>query len=370
MPQVANGCLVLADIGGYTRYLGGVELEHSHDILADLLGVVTDQLVGPLRLAKLEGDAVFCFDAGDLIDGEGLITALQSCYFAFERRQRTISVATSCDCDACRRIPELNLKFLAHRGSFVEHDVAGSRELVGVDVVLAHRLLKNSVTEQTGLYGYALLTAACVDGLGIDPATAHLQEHREHYEDVGEVDGWLLDLERRWREEQERGAIVVAPDEADMILIEDLLLSPAVVWAAMTDPKHQMLWRVAVDAVDMENPGGARGAGSITHCVHGKTTIAQEILDWKPYRYYTYSERNPIGMCLYTVELEPLGEGDRTRMRWLIKLTGGGVQRLAMLVLGRRMKKILRANLDGFADYLERAYPVAAAPSRVSSSSV
>jgi len=29
MRGVQRGCLVLADIGGYTRYLAGVELEHS-----------------------------------------------------------------------------------------------------------------------------------------------------------------------------------------------------------------------------------------------------------------------------------------------------------------------------------------------------
>jgi carbon monoxide dehydrogenase subunit G len=367
MPQVANGSLVLADIGGYTEYLGGVELEHSHDILADLLGVVTDQLVGPLRLAKLEGDAVFCFDAGDLVTGEGLLTALQSCYFAFERRQRTISVATSCECAACRRIPDLNLKFLAHNGSFVEHDVAGSRELVGVDVVLAHRLLKNSVTERTGLEGYALLTAACVEGLDIDPHDAGLAEHQERYDDVGDVAGWLLDLESRWREEQQHAAVAVIPEEAAMILDKEIPLSPAVLWDVMTDPKKQKRWRIGADAVEMENPGGARGVGSTTHCVHGKTTIAQEILDWKPYDYYTYSERNPVGQCLWTIDFEPLGEGERTRLRWLIKLTGGGRQQLAMLVFGRRMRKVLKANLDGLAAFVEKTY--APAPSRVSSSS-
>ena len=40
--SVRQGCLVLADISGYTAYLAGVELEHSHDVLADLLGVVAD----------------------------------------------------------------------------------------------------------------------------------------------------------------------------------------------------------------------------------------------------------------------------------------------------------------------------------------
>jgi hypothetical protein len=104
MSDLAHGCLVLSDISGYTEYLAGVELQHSHDILADLLGVVAGQLSGPLELAKLEGDAVFCFDRGEL-DGETLVTAIASCYLEFARRQRTISVATSCECNACRRIP-------------------------------------------------------------------------------------------------------------------------------------------------------------------------------------------------------------------------------------------------------------------------
>jgi uncharacterized protein YndB with AHSA1/START domain len=351
MPEVSNGCLVLADIGGYTRYLGGVELDHSHDILADLLGIVADQLVGPLKLAKLEGDAVFCVESGDLVTGEDVLTALQSCYFAFERRQRTISMATSCECDACRRIPELNLKFLAHHGAFIEHEVAGSRELVGVDVVLAHRLLKNTVTDRTGLDGYALLTAACADRLGIDPAGAGLSEHVERYDDVGEVAGWLLDLEARWRDEQERGAISVTAEEANMILEAELPIAPEALWDAMTDPKKQMQWRVGVDRIDMDNPGGARGVGSTTHCVHGKTTIAQEILDWKPHRYYTYSEQNPIGRCIWTIDFEPLDDGRRTKLRWLIKLDGGTRQQLAMLVFGGRMRKVLRANLEGFVEF-------------------
>lgn len=60
---VRDGCLVLADISGYTAYLAGVELEHSHDILADLLGMVTAGLCPPLGLAKLEGDAVLLVHA-------------------------------------------------------------------------------------------------------------------------------------------------------------------------------------------------------------------------------------------------------------------------------------------------------------------
>ncbi len=50
MSAVRDGCLLLADISGYTSYLSGVDLEHSHDVLADLLGVAAEELeaVGPL----------------------------------------------------------------------------------------------------------------------------------------------------------------------------------------------------------------------------------------------------------------------------------------------------------------------------------
>jgi len=71
--RVRQGCLVLADIGGYTAYLAGVELEHSHDVLADLLGGVTTGLCPPLHLAKLEGDAVFCVTpAVEPLDGAAM----------------------------------------------------------------------------------------------------------------------------------------------------------------------------------------------------------------------------------------------------------------------------------------------------------
>jgi uncharacterized protein YndB with AHSA1/START domain len=354
VPEVSNGPLVIADIGGYTRYLGGVELDHSHDILADLLGVVADGLAGPLKLAKLEGDAVFCFDAEGRASGEEMLTTLEDCYFAFERRKRTISVATSCECDACRRIPDLNLKFLAHHGEFVEHDVAGNRELVGSDVVLAHRLLKNSVTEETGLEGYALLTAAGAEALGIDPGAAGLAEHAERYDDVGEVPGWLLDLEARWREEQEQAAVFVTPEAADLIFETEVALAPQLVWDGLTDPNNQMQWRVGADRVDMDDPNGVRGVGSVTHCVHGRTTIAQEILDWKPYRYYTFSEQNPVGACIWTFDLEPVDDGRGTRLRWIMKLTGGTKQRVAVMIFGSRMRKVLKANLDAFVEYARR----------------
>jgi len=80
MATVERGCLAIGDIAGYTTYLAGVELEHSQDVLADLMGVVVMQMRGLLHLAKLEGDAVFCYNREDEATGPMLLTMTESCY--------------------------------------------------------------------------------------------------------------------------------------------------------------------------------------------------------------------------------------------------------------------------------------------------
>jgi hypothetical protein len=64
--------------------------------------------------------------------------------------------------DAFTRAYGLDLKFVLHAGRYVAHQIAGSRELRGPAVVVAHRLLKNRASEAVGQGGYALLTDAAV----------------------------------------------------------------------------------------------------------------------------------------------------------------------------------------------------------------
>ena len=42
LKEADRGCLLLADIAGYTSYLQGSELEHAKDVLTDLLETIID----------------------------------------------------------------------------------------------------------------------------------------------------------------------------------------------------------------------------------------------------------------------------------------------------------------------------------------
>lgn len=312
---------LIADISGYTGYLVGVELDHAQEILADLLGAIVSALRPAFRLAKLEGDAVFTFRPADEIDGSMLLDIVERCYFGFRRRRRDVRQATACPCDACRRIPALDLKFVVHHGEALEQRVAGSRELIGADVILVHRLLKNGVVERLGMPAYALVTEACLAAAGLDPDALQMAPITEAYEGIGEVPCRVHDLERRWSAEEQRVRVFVTPEEALASLSIPVRVPPQVAWEYLTTPGRRMAWQPWVTAVDVQGAvGGRRGSGSSNHCMHGKDAVVEEILDWRSYDYVT--DRTVVGTpggpvaFPHTIELEPTALGTTVHMRF------------------------------------------------------
>jgi uncharacterized protein YndB with AHSA1/START domain len=348
---LVQGPLVIADLGGYTRFLTGTELDHAHDILADLLGVVADGLRPSIPVEKLEGDAVFCADGSGSVPAETVLSTLESCYASFARRRRTIDALTTCTCAACAAIPELALKFVAHHGEWIVREIAGRRELVGTDVIRVHRLLKNSVVEDTGVRGYALLTGALVDAIGIDGEAVGI-DHVERYEDCGEISGRVVDLDSRWREREASVDILVTPQESEVSFCGTTRASPAQLWELVTDPRHQRVWKLTATSVTMKDPAGARGVGSETHCVHGKTLIRQEIVDYKPPRHITYDERNPLGRMRWSGVLEPVEGG--TRLTLSGQLLEGRLQRAKLLFARRIINREIGNDVDALMQYGDR----------------
>ena len=320
MLRPESACLAIADITGYTRFLGGSELDHAQDILADLMNTVVTSLRPTLRLAKLEGDAVFVYVITDAIDGPVLQDTIEGSYFAFQRRLRDIRQASSCECNACILVPALDLKYVLHHGQVVRQRIGTSEELVGSDVIVVHRLLKNGVTEATGIGAYALYTDACVAAMALDdPSTAGMVRHEEAFDDVGEIGGWLVDLRAAWAAELERSRVVVEARDALAVYNATLDAPRALVWEYLTSPALRPAWQLGVEAVMAEaGPAGRRGIGTVNHCMHGKDAIIEEVVDWEPIDHVTYRSLLPVPgapKLLNTFQLSDLGDG-RTHLEF------------------------------------------------------
>lgn len=136
--------LLLADIGGYTEFmrLHRLNLAHSHEITQRLLEAMLDA-VPAMKLVEVEGDALFL--SAPLDDENGWIPASLAMYRAFHARQQWMTAHNLCVCDACRRIGRLHVKFVAHAGEVVRQRIRDHEKLVGVEVITAHRMLKNNV---------------------------------------------------------------------------------------------------------------------------------------------------------------------------------------------------------------------------------
>jgi hypothetical protein len=319
-----SGYLVIGDISGYTSYVAKTELEHSQEVLAELLELIVARFQPALSIVRLEGDAVFAHaPAGQIPRGETLVESLEATYTAFRDHIRGIVHRTTCECNACRAIPTLDLKFIVHYGDYIMQTVSGINELVGSEVNRLFRLTKNHVTQETGWNAYTLYTAASLKQLGIEPEGMH--KLVESYEHLGDVTVYVIDLHARFEEISAARYVVLPPEEAHMKLTYDFAAPPPMVWEWLNDPRRRNQVNPAVNWSAAVRPGGRTSAGASNHCAHGKNALTCEtILDWRPFEYVTTlstTEKMPYKLMdmMSTVSLEPIEEGNGTRVQWSVK---------------------------------------------------
>ena len=181
--------LVLADISGYTRFvnLHQASVLHAEEIITNLMEAVLDATAEPLVLNKLEGDAAFLYAlAGENPReiGEQLVRQVLGFFEAFKARQQALIRAGEggCFCEACCNLGELKLKAILHSGPVVMKKVRHLEELAGGEVILAHRLLKSSLTAKE----YLMVTEKFYEMGGGVPDQA-LLPHTDTFEEIGDV---------------------------------------------------------------------------------------------------------------------------------------------------------------------------------------
>jgi hypothetical protein len=182
-------CLVLADISGYTRFLKlrTLSLLHAEEIISSLLEAVVAEAEYPLQLSKFEGDAVFLYAVAEPdahLAALDVYRQIHKFFDAFHQTQQELIRTTDggCLCDACRHIGDLRLKAVVHSGEALFKRIRNHEELAGEDVILVHRLLKNSI----GAREYIALTDSFYQlhgGLSNEP----FERHVEQYDDLGTV---------------------------------------------------------------------------------------------------------------------------------------------------------------------------------------
>jgi hypothetical protein len=188
--ELAQVSLILADISGYTNFvtMHRISVLHAEQIITELLEAIINQIEAPLVLNKLEGDAVLLYArTGDEASLAQVVLDKVLVFFSsFKARQQELIKAGEggCFCEACCNISKLRLKIIVHYGQVVIKQVRHLEELAGSDVILAHRLLKNTLPSNE----YLLLTENFYQWSGGLPGPEP-QLFKDTYQDIGVVQG-------------------------------------------------------------------------------------------------------------------------------------------------------------------------------------
>jgi hypothetical protein len=290
--MVNKGYFILTDISGYTEFLTKSELDHAQAALQSLFDVQLAQIKQPFVISGFRGDAIFMYvPESNFVEPQALLESLENLYFVFADTLRQMIFNTTCTCRACQNMSNLDLKMVVHYGEYVLQKLGDREELLGADVIVPHRMLKNHVIDQTGIQSYALFSEAAAQALNLFELAYPLVAHIETYEHLGEVSMQVLDLHKVWAREQDKQHVRVTPESAWLVLEWDLPFPASIVWEYLTVFRLEKEF-AGYDMVERTDTlGGRTQTETSYHCAHGETQFFNKILDWKPFEYYTIYQK-------------------------------------------------------------------------------
>jgi hypothetical protein len=161
------------------------QLDHNAMILGMLIECLIACNKPEFTVSEVEGDAVLFYKLWDPVKMEDMMAHCLEMHKCFHEKLIEMKAQAPCDCEACEEIHNLTLKFVIHYGQLNVVPIAHFNKATGMDMIIAHRLLKNGIQKPE----YILTTSAYLNnfpqsddrsGLAWHPAT-------EMYHNIGEV---------------------------------------------------------------------------------------------------------------------------------------------------------------------------------------
>jgi len=306
--NIEKGYLFITDITGYTEFLTRSELDHAKEILDALFDSILEHLHPPMTISGTQGDAIICyFPENAFNQSQSIIEGMEHIYYDFQRQLSLMKINSSCNCKACVNMSALDLKVFLHYGQYMLQQIGDRWDLQGADIILIHRLMKNSVKEKFGVTGYGLITEAAVGAMGIAGLTDGMHEHVEQVEHFGEVRMYIHDLNQSWETHRKADRQIVTPENA---LAAAEAFVPIPQWVAWdlsfnNDVRKRFMF---VDEHTRVGDAGARiETGATFHCFHGGGKIEYVIVDMEAPNHVT--NRNFTQNTLTTFKLRPVEGG-------------------------------------------------------------
>ncbi|UZO81111.1 DUF2652 domain-containing protein [Aquimarina sp. ERC-38] len=195
--DVAKPTLIcIPDISGFTQFMSDTDIELSARVIPSLLNKVIYANTIGLKVSEIEGDAILFYKTGELPTFETLVNQCRKFYTDFYQQLAVLKKNYEHKTDDI--FPDLlGLKIILHYGNEVSAVPIGKNiKLMGEDVIIAHRLLKNKIKiDEYILLSEDLLAQYKEEEIQSNFEWARLLTKDTAYEHIGSVSYRYINLE-------------------------------------------------------------------------------------------------------------------------------------------------------------------------------
>ncbi len=182
----SNATILIPDISGFTEFMTSTELTHSSHALNYLIDAIVKAVGDEYEVSEIEGDAVLLIKKGPPPTKKEILDTCLKIFNAFHFQRKWMQLHTICPCGACMAIINLTLKFVVHHGPLAEIRVGNFVKQAGPEMIVAHRLLKNSIANNEYLLLTEKLLKEVVDSS--EPIEMEWVNSSEEYPSIGKID--------------------------------------------------------------------------------------------------------------------------------------------------------------------------------------
>lgn len=194
--DIKGAFFCVPDITGFTKFIATSDLSFSSNFIPGLLRRLVNANIIKMNVGEIEGDAIFFYRTGRLPSVSMVAKQCQLLFQTFHNYLKTTEKEDPENYNKHLADGQMGLKIIIHYGEIMEANIKGRTKLIGQNVIIAHKLLKNGIQEGE----YILLTKDYTDKVaGKDISQwfpwGQLKESSEVYEYIGEVKYYYIPFE-------------------------------------------------------------------------------------------------------------------------------------------------------------------------------
>lgn len=142
------------DITGFTKFIATSDIHFTKEVIPALLRKLIEANIINMSVGEIEGDAIFFYKTGRLPSVNRVADQCKHLYKIFSDFLDNLREDDPDNYNRYLADNQLGLKIIIHYGNISLANIKGRIKLLGEDVIIAHKLLKNNINE----LNYILLT--------------------------------------------------------------------------------------------------------------------------------------------------------------------------------------------------------------------